>query len=325
MSKKTRTFGERRIHVATRTVNVADISRDTRFQFREGDNPYIRGQDIAKSVRDCGAERFRDNIIVAEIDGVFYVADGFGRLAAAAILKWDRLEVDVIVGRNPAEAAHFVGLAANLGQVSQKGNTRRELAAIAYRQHTEEGLSYETIATMHGTSTPVVAQRVMRGNAIVAELDQKTDPAVVRIFACQGAAKTAAVDVLKTALKLPSSTYDEVCQALEERYRTTLYLLVGNNEKQVYRLLYDALDRARRGKHPNYLVLFYLATPGNDTGAGHRMLAAVSDLAEHYAPDACSFHGEDLSNDAAACNSRAVAQYLQACRTANLREAVSAA
>ena len=91
-------------------------------------------------------------------------------------------------------------------------------------------------------------------------------------------------DLREVLPALPSSTYNEVCQALEERYRTTLYLLVGNNEKQVYRLLYDALDRARRGKHPNYLVLFYLATPGHDTGAGHRMLAAVRDLADALRP-----------------------------------------
>ena len=182
-------------------------------------------------------------------------------------------------------------------------------------------MSYDAIAAIHGTRASVVAQRVMRGNAIVADLEGTADPATVRVFPCQGAAKTAAIDVFKAALKVGGSTYDDVCQALEERYNVTLCLLVGNNEKQVYRLLYDALERARRGETPNYLVLFYLATPGHDTGAGHRTLAAVADLAEHYAPGVCTFRGEDLSNDTAACNNRAVALYAQSCRQKATKEA----
>ena len=314
MSKLSRTIAGRKIHVVTRTVALAEISRDARYQHRLDDNPYIRGKDIAKSVRDCGAERFRDNIIVVELDGTFYVVDGFGRQAAAAILQWDRLDVDIIQGRNPVAIAQSIALRANLGQVSQKGNSAKELAAISYRQHVEEGLSYDAIAAIQGTRASVVAQRVMRGNAIVADLEGKADPATVRVFPCLGAAKTATVDVLKSALKLVCSTYDELCQALQERYNVTLCLLVGNNEKQVYRLLYDALKRARRGESPNYLVLFYLAAPGHDTRAGNRTLAAAADLAEHYAPGVCTFHGEDLSNDTAACNNRAVALYVQMCR-----------
>ena len=104
-------------------------------------------------------------------------------------------------------------------------------------------MSYDAIAAIHGTRASVVAQRVMRGNAIVADLEGTADPATVRVFPCQGAAKTAAIDVFKAALKVGGSTYDDVCQALEERYNVTLCLLVGNNEKQVYRLLYDALKR----------------------------------------------------------------------------------
>ena len=215
MSKFTRTIAGRKVHVVTRTVGLAEISRDARYQHRLDDNPYIRGKDIAKSVRDCGAERFRDNIAVVEIDGTLYVVDGFGRQAAAAMLKWDHLDVDIIHGRNPAAIAQSIALLPILGQVSQKGNTAKELAAIAYRQHVEEGLSYDAIAAIHGTRPSVVAQRVMRGNAIVADLEGKADPATVRVFPCQGAAKTAAVDVLKAALKLGCSTYDDVCQVLQ--------------------------------------------------------------------------------------------------------------
>ena len=268
MSKLTRTIAGRKVHAVTRTVTLAEISRDARYQHRLDDNPYIRGKDIAKSVRDCGAERFRDNIIAVEIDGTLYVVDGFGRQAAAAMLKWDHLDVDIIQGRNPAAIAQSIALRANLGQVSQKGNTAKELAAIAYRQHVEEGLSYDAIAAIHGTRASVVAQRVMRGNAIVADLEGTADPATVRVFPCQGAAKTAAIDVFKAALKVGGSTYDDVCQALEERYNVTLCLLVGNNEKQVYRLLYDALERADVARPQTISFSFTLPHQGTTPGPG---------------------------------------------------------
>ena len=126
MSKLTRTIAGRKVHAVTRTVTLAEISRDARYQHRLDDNPYIRGKDIAKSVRDCGAERFRDNIIAVEIDGTLYVVDGFGRQAAAAMLKWDHLDVDIIQGRNPAA----------IGSPSPCAQSRPSFAKGKYRQGT---------------------------------------------------------------------------------------------------------------------------------------------------------------------------------------------
>ena len=86
---KKRTFGHREFSVIPlQRIRVSDISRDVTLQARQDDSPWIRGRDIANSVKNTGATAFRDNIVVAKRGDAYIVVDGFGRLRGGHEDTW---------------------------------------------------------------------------------------------------------------------------------------------------------------------------------------------------------------------------------------------
>lgn len=309
---KKRTFGHREFSVKPRRVRVNEISRDTTLQARHDDSPWIRGRDIANSVKHTGATAFRDNIVVAQNGDMYVVVDGFGRLEAATLLGWEEIEVDVLSQRAKDNDILFISLTANNGQVSEQAYTTTELQEAAYKLHKELGLSYDKIAEVQDITVETVKNRIIRGQQIAEARAKGDNLATVKIFSGQQAAKTAAVKVLNAALKLSCDTFTELCETVRKKFDIELRMFAGNNEKMVKGLVYDLLTNEEERGPTNFLVLFYLQKVGATTTSAWNtanrilMLKRIQGLG--------SFHFADLSADTACFNGRDVACFVQGCR-----------
>lgn len=311
---KKRTFGHREFSVIPQRIRVSDISRDVTLQARQDDSPWIRGRDIANSVKNTGATAFRDNIVVAKRGDTYIVVDGFGRLEAATILGWEEIEVDVLSRSVKDNGVLFISLTANNGQVSEQGYTKSELQEAAYKLYKEIGLAYEEIAEVQDVSVEAVRQRVMRGEQIAEARAKSDNLASIKVFSGTPAAKTAAVKVVNAALKLSCDTYKELCETIRKKFGIELRMLAGNNEKMVKGLVYDLLTNEEERGPMNFLVLFYLEKVGANSSSAWNTANRILNLKRIQGVG--SFHFADLSADTACFNGRDIACYVQGCRRA---------
>lgn len=311
---KKRTFGHRQFPVIEQRIRLSEVSRDTTLQCRQDDSPWIRGRDIAKSMRDTGAPRFRDNIVVAKRHGEYIIVDGFGRYEAANELTWQEIDVDVLGSRTKDDDLLFIALTANNGQVSERAFTANELQESAYMLHTKLGLSYEEIAEVQDVETETVKRRVIRGQQICEARAKDNSLTALQVFAGMPAAKSGALKVLNSALKLRCETYTDLCKTIRDQFDIELRLFVGGNEKQVKGLVYELLANEQERKPTNFLVLFYLQKVGDNTDSAWRMANRIKALKRIQGLG--SFHFADLSADTACFNGRDVACFVQGCRRA---------
>lgn len=310
----TRKFADLTVNVVSRIVPRDAISSDARFQCRLGDNPQIRAEAIAHDCRRTEAVCFVDNILVVELKGKIYVVDGFGRYGAWSLLNWGDQEVDFLVSRNAEKMASRVALRANLHHVSQKNNSPRERALIAYKLHQNEGKKYDEIACIMRCTIATVARYVVRAPKLIEAQAEVKNLLRLRPFVNTQQVEGVIRETLNRLLKTHCQTFEEVCVLLHRIYGVTLKVLVGNNEKQIRGLLWDALENGMRGEKTNFLVLLYLRMPEENTGAARRAIQGMLSILDHYTPNFVTAHWEDVSNDEGApFNSRLVLEYLQRC------------
>jgi len=311
----TRKFADLTVNVVHRTIPREAISADARFQFRLGDNPQIRSEDITHDVRQSGSEHFIDNILVVELEGKTYVVDGFGRYGAWGLLKWGDQEVDYLVCRDPEKTAIRIALRANLHHVSAKGNSARERSVIAYKLHKEEGKTYREIAQIMRCTTGTVARYLARAPKLIEARTQADDPLRLRPFVNNQQVFGMIREALNRLLKRHCKTFEEVCAVAHRIYNVTVKVLVGDNEKQIKGMLWDALENGIQGQQTHFLTLLYLRKPEANTGAAHRAVDGMLRIVNHYIPNYVTAHCEDVSNDEDALfNSRLVLEYLQTCK-----------
>lgn len=314
MGKKL-TFGNRSFNVTTHSVPVNKLSHNTQYQLRQSDSPWIRGADISKSIRDTGAESFRDNIVAVKRKGNpdFIVVDGFGRTAAARNLNWTHVNVDILSSRISEKNLQIISCTANNGQVSQKPYTRKELQEAAYRLNKESDLPYAEIAEIQNTSLETVKQRVIRGGQIAAYRDKRKEDTVgdIKPFTGNNESKGAALKLLREVFNLRSDTFDELRDVIRTKYDIEVGIHVGNNSS-ARMLAYELLKNVEDGGPVNFLVLFTVHTVGADTSQGRSIVERLQGFKTLFALG--SFHFVDLSSELNCFNSHAVAKYAQECR-----------
>src|SRR5208282_2108707 len=84
-----RTFGSLRVKVITRKTVICDVVCDLKYQHRIHDNPHERARKLAVDVRRRGSERWKDNMLVVELNGKTVVLDGFARHIANPLIVAD--------------------------------------------------------------------------------------------------------------------------------------------------------------------------------------------------------------------------------------------
>jgi ParB-like chromosome segregation protein Spo0J len=302
MSNSTRGFGGREFPVEQRVAKIEEFdSSDHRYQRRLNDNPYIRGKEIKLDMEACGATKFRDTIVALEVDGKLIVVDGFGRLAAAILLGWTEIDVDILIGRGKEKNAKLISLNANNHQVSQRSYTKREFQINAAVMFTEHRLNEEEVALAQGCTVEQAIDRIKEGKKYLDE-DRDTDLSRRKSFNTPKDAATAAWKALNATLRLNLSddnlTDASVRGALKDKYDMELRILAGNNEKQVKGLLVDLLNNRRSGLPTNFLVLFHICKPGEGMAPGHNALDNIKSLAQQFlkSGDQGRFFGDDLSS-----------------------------
>lgn len=319
-----RFFAGREFNVVQRVLNLSEIDSDfIKYQARLNDSPWIRGNEIARSVRDTGATKFKDNIVVAQRGNRFVILDGFGRFEAARILGWTEIEFDVLGKTLRDETLKLISLTANNGQVSQKAYTKRELAVNALKLH-ELGCTYDTIAEFQGVGVETIKKRVIRGQALVDAENSKDDLTRLQPFNGAMAALTVAKKVLCSSINLDHRKFDnpdEFKAYLLDNYNVHLRVLVGDNEKQVKGLAYEALDNGENEICNNFLILFYLGKVGANCDSGIRHAERLSSMT--ILKTMATFKHFELSPQLGQFNGRDAAKYLQQCR-ASMKQSMKA-
>lgn len=306
---KDRTINRITVQVTTKTIAVSKINASTKYQRRHNDNPWERGAAIAQSVRENEATEFRDNILVVSVgDGTFDTLDGFGRTAALPLLGWETVEVDVLSGNTKDRVIQAIAATANCGNVSEKTFNSRELAANAYLLSTLD-FTYEEIAAMQQCGVETVKNRVMKGKAIHEYRASQDDLTAQRVFNGKTAAECGAKKVLNTAFNLRLQSYKDHVEKFREE-GIELRLLAGNNEKQVKGLLFDLLEAEKTDQPTNFIVLFYIATPGAKSDSAWNAvekLLAFNVLKKFDEP----FFFTNLSSDLGDFDCKGVRRYIQ--------------
>jgi len=310
---KKRTFGKREFLVKSRVLLIAQINRDVALQTRHDDSPWVRGKDIACSVRATCSERFRDRVVVQQrSENKYRIVDGFGRVEAAILLGWTELEVDVLSRQISDSDVLFIALTANNGHVSEKPYSSQELQENAYRLSGELHLSYEQIATIQEVPLDTVKHRVMRGKQIADARAGDDDLTRIQPFTNSRAPLKAATDVLNAALKLDCPTYEDVCNTFRDRFNIELRVYVGNNEKMVKGLVAELLFNEELGGPTNFLVLLCVQKAGVDTAPARRMAERIVGIKRLKTLG--TFYFADLSADVANFNNGEILKYVESCR-----------
>ena len=327
----TRTIAGHAFTLKTKRMRTADLSSDTRYQMRLGDNPGIRARDIVRDFRTKGSICFTENVICVELDGQVLIVDGFGRVRSSApdMLNLEEQDIDFLQGsrKEREAAAQLLSWCANLDHVAQKGNSSPELAIITYLQSEKGKIPYKELAKMHKCGLETIQRRVLKGKRYY---EAKNKPRAIdepEVFSgapeAVGGAKKALAKVLKRTSN--GETLEDIAGELKSKYNVDVFVLSGNNEKQIYHLFYVALENAQRGVCSNYLVLLY-NTQANCSKAKEmpaaRWVFNVKHLVAGYAPGACTFHCETLSKDEA-FNVAQVRGYLADCQRRPYRRPVA--
>lgn len=319
----TRTYGGREFQVKTKVMPVSSISNDARYQRRRGDNPFIRGGDIARSVVARDSQKFDSNILCVEINGELLVVDGFGRSAALGILGWETVEVDILCSRNKEKDALFIALNANNTNRAERGFTIDEFSVNAVLM-LQAGYSVQEIAGFQHCTVGTVQKRLLRGQAL-SDRDSRADVSRLKHFGHGNCAKAAAAKAVSSILRMDSdASYEDVCSRLSREFNVNLHVLAGDNDKQIVSLPTSLMEKDSEGQPTNVLVLFYISKPNADTSIGHRALEHVAGLMDLYLSQLNTvIYAEDLSAEDASLNARTIARFVQECRARRPKKAVA--
>ncbi len=147
-----------------------------------------------------------------------------------------------------------------------------------------------------------MAERVLKGKRIHEEAINKRDIDDPGVFPGKKAAVGKVKEDLNTIIKKldgkPCHTERSLSKWLLEAKNTSLSILTGDNEKQVYRVLYACLDSALNGRVSNQLIYFYIAKyNGANCDPGIRAVERIKKIVEAFANGACHFNVQVLCRD----------------------------